>query len=267
MGDPVRLSFDSGVALLTLASPARRNAVSLEVLDRFTARLAEVRRAPTTRALVITGEPDFCSGADLNALGELLQRTGGEGLPAMHRAIRSLYDGFLAVDALPIPTIAAIRGVAVGGGLGLALLCDIRVAATDARLGATFARIGIHSGLGITAMLPRLAGYETAARMLFTGRTVTGEQAQRLGLVGDSVPADEVLPRALELAHAIAAAAPLAVREMKRTLRLAAGRDRLDLEPVLELESLAQALLGQTADAEEGIRAFLERRDPVFRGR
>jgi enoyl-CoA hydratase/carnithine racemase len=256
---------DDGVAVLTLNRPAERNAMSAELLDAFAARVDELGRDRAVRAVVLTGAGNaFCAGADFTALGDLGARSGVAGPAGGHAALRSFYAAFLGIDRLDVPTIAAVNGAAVGGGLGLALLCDLRIVARTAKIGANFARLGIHSGLGITRRLPELVGEERAAELLFTGALVDGERAAAIGLALEAVDATEVLPRALALASRIATAAPLAVRHIKRTLRACVRRD---LEPVLELEAFAQAMLMQTEDAREGIAAVLGKREPHFKGR
>ncbi|HCP45797.1 MAG TPA: hypothetical protein DIU15_07135, partial [Deltaproteobacteria bacterium] len=147
---------------------------------------------------------------------------------------------------------------------GIALLCDLRVIAEDAKLGVNFARLGIHSGLSITSLLPKLVGYEAAADLLLTGRIFLGSEAREMGLARRVVPREEVVPVAMELARQITLAAPLAVRWIKRTLRH--NTDRW-LSPGMVTESMAQILLMQSKDSQEGIQAMLQRRDPEFEGR
>jgi enoyl-CoA hydratase len=237
-----------------------------EMLDAFQAAVSEVEKNPEVRAVVLTGAGSaFCAGADFTLMPELLARTGLTGTIAFREAIPKLYGAFLTLDRLAVPTIAAVNGAAIGGGLGIALLCDMRIVSETAKLAVNFTRLGIAPGLGITALLPKAVGYERAAEMLFTGQTILGAQAASWGLAREAVPQEKVLPRALEIAEKVAAAAPLAVRQTKRTLRALSGRN--DLSAALELEALAQTVLGTTDDASEGIRAMLEKRDPEFQGR
>jgi enoyl-CoA hydratase/carnithine racemase len=222
-----------------------------------------VRADPALRALIVTGAGrHFCAGADFGSppgdTGELPATLG------LHERLRRTYAPFLGVLDVEIPTIAAVNGAAIGGGLGLALLCDLRVVAEDARLGATFAILGIHAGMAITYLLPRLIGLAPAAELLFTGRVIDGVEAARLGLANRAVPRAELLEAAKALGREIAAAAPLAVRLMKRALHRATA---FDPRPAADHEALAQALTFESADAAEGIRALLEKRRPVFRGK
>jgi len=162
-----------------------------------------------------------------------------------------------------VPVIAALDGHAVGGGFGLALCCDLRIGARGARYGANFARLGLHPGLAISYLLPRLIGVARAAERLFTGRLVDGDTAERLGILSAAVDADQVVPRARALAEEIAACAPAAVRETKRSLYRGLG---WDVRAAAYAESFAQAESLATADAAEGIAALLAKREPRFTG-
>ncbi len=267
MTDTVQVDRREHVAVVTLNRPDRYNAMTAGMCDAFQAAMADLAADRDLRAVVVTGAGKaFCSGADLRLLGELAGRGGGEGPQSMLEAFRSLYDAFGAIDQVPAPTIAAVNGACVGGGLGLALRCDLRVVADSAKIGASFATLGVHAGMGITKLLTRSLGHEAATEMLLTGELIRGERAAALGFSSRCVPADEVLPSALALAGSVAAAAPLAVRSMKRTLRHIT-RSGLDLQATMEIEAQAQVLLSQTKDAAEGISARMARRTPKFEGR
>jgi len=175
-----------------------------------------------------------------------------------------LYEPFLRVGDLQVPTIAAMNGHAIGGGFGLALMCDLRVARKDARYGANFARLGLHPGMATTFILPRLVGLPRACELLFTGRLFDGDEALAMGLVNDAEEADHVLPRALQLAEEVAASAPVAVRMMKQTLYR-----HLDWNPreAARYEAHCQSRTFEMEDAQEGIAALLEKRSPNFKGR
>ena len=165
---------------------------------------------------------------------------------------------------LEVPVIGALNGHAVGGGFGLALLCDLRIAALEARYGANFTRLGLHPGMAITYLLPRLVGASAAAELLYTGRLIDGAEALRLGLLSRAVPAAEVLPVAMQLARQIAANAPLAVRLTKRTLRRSLEWDPRD---AALYEALVQAETLATEDAAHGIDSLLRKELPVFTGK
>lgn len=264
MSDAVRVERDGAVATVVLARPERRNALSLDMVHTFEEVVRGLAEERELRAVVLTGAGRaFCAGADFTALGALAAQSGLEGPLAMHAAIERLYRAFLALDELGVPLIAAVNGAAVGGGLGIALLCDIRIVAEDAKIGANFSQLGFHSGMGITALLPAAIGYEAAAELLFTGALIRGREAVALGLARRALPADEVLPAAVALAQQIAESAPLAVRWMKRTLRTAARRD---LPEALRAEAMAQALLLQSGDAQRGVGAMLSKKKPRFKG-
>jgi enoyl-CoA hydratase/carnithine racemase len=259
MSDAVR--YEPGtIGVITLDRPDNRNSMTPELLDAFTAAIARARADVAARCVVITGTGAcFSAGADFKAV---LQRTDGPPR-APHERSFAMYAPFLSVLDVEVPVIAACNGHAVGGGFGLSLLCDIRIGAIGARYGANFARLGLHPGLAISYLLPRLVGVSRAAEMLFTGRLIDGAEAERIGLLSAAVDAAAVLPRALELARAIAASAPLAVRATKRTFYRGLEwqiRDAALTEAFAQAESLG------TADAAEGIAALLAKRDPTFTG-
>ena len=265
MSESVLFERQDHVVTITLNRPERRNAMSVEMLEAFRDGVSALEGDADVRAVVVTGAgKGFSSGADFSALGTWIGQSDLDGPLAIHNAIEQLYEAFLVLDRLEAPTIAAINGAAVGGGLGLALLCDIRIIADDAKIGGNFARLGIHPGMAISQLLPAAVGYEAAAELLFTGRLITGSEAVDMGLARRAVPADQVLTEAQALATEIAAGAPLAVRWIKRTLRNVVGRN---LDATLQAESMAQTLLMQSKDAQEGIQASMARRDPEFKGR
>lgn len=255
------------IGLLTLNRPDNRNGMTAELLEAFAAAVLQARRATFAlaesdtpiRAVVITGRgPCFSAGADLR--GQV--QTSDAALP--HERSFAMYRPFLSLLDLEVPTIAAMSGHAVGGGFGLALLCDLRLAALEARYGANFVRIGLSPGMAISALLPRLVGAQRAAELLLTGRLVDGAEAARIGLALEALPAAKVLDRAFELADAIASAAPLAVRETRRLLRAESDAAALTMA---KLEARAQSAILDSADAAEGIAALLAKRPPRFSGR
>ena len=202
------------------------------------------------RAVVLASEgKHFCAGADY-ARGD-----PGEG--------PELFDLAYLLFEQPLPMVAAVQGAAVGGGLGLALVADIRVAVPQARFSAAFARLGISHGFGLTLTLPALVGQQAAFDLLYTGRRVPGEEAHRLGLVDHLAPVDALRDRAIAVAGEIASSAPLAVASIRATMR----RPLLDgLRTALAHERAEQQRLKHTDDAREGIAAMAERRRPAFTG-
>jgi enoyl-CoA hydratase len=261
---------DGDVVTLTLHDPTRRNAMTQAMGEAFHAEVERLRGDERLRAVVLTGAPEggaFCAGGDLGMIGGHAQR--GAASPGQQRAaardnMRRFYELFLSVRDLPCPTVAAINGHAIGAGLCITLGCDLRIAARDAKLSFNFARLGIHPGMGATWTLPRLLGPALAADLLYTGRTLSGDEAAAIGLVGRAVARDEVLPAARALAQEIAASAPLAVRGIMRALRESPNRD---LAAQLAWEAEQQALCYETADLQEGLAAAREKRPPRFQGR
>jgi enoyl-CoA hydratase/carnithine racemase len=250
-----------GVLTLRLDNPSRRNALHLDMAADLRSALAAARGDASVRCVVITGTGNsFCSGADLGGLIE----AGGGNVLLRREMLGAYYRTFLDVRDMPVPTVAAVNGPAIGAGLNLALCCDLRVASESARFGATFVRIGIHPGGGATWMLTRLLGPARAAEMVLTGELVSGAEAVAAGLAGRVVPDAELSACVGELCGRIAANAPAAVRASKRALRLSLDSS---FEAVLEVEALAQAASQATEDAVEGWTAFREKRAPRFTGR
>ena len=264
MSEAVRYESRDAIGIITLDRPDNRNSMTPELLDAFSAAAARARGDDAARCVVITGTGScFSAGADFKSI---LQREGGESQKTLapHERSFAMYEPFLAVLDLEVPVIAACNGHTVGGGFGLSLLCDIRIGARQARYGANFAKLGLHPGLAISYLLPRIVGVSRAAEMLFTGRLVEGDEAERIGILSSALPAAEVLPRALELAAAIASSAPLAVRMTKKTFYRGLG---WDIRGAAFTEAFAQAQSLATADAAEGIAALLAKREPRFTGK
>jgi len=259
MSDPaVRFTAEGAIGVITLNRPDNRNSMTPELLDAFAAASAEASAADL-RCLVVTGTGScFSSGADFKSA---VQRDG-------HRAPSersyAMYAPFLSLLELEVPIVGALNGHAVGGGFGLALLCDLRVGKRDAKYGANFAKLGLAPGMAISYMLPRIVGLSRANELLLTGRLVEGEEAVRIGLLDRAVAADEVLPNALALAQTIAANAPFAVRATKAAIRRGLG---LEIQEAARAEAVVQAQSIAMDDAREGIAALLAKREPVFTGK
>jgi len=265
MGEaPVLVEVEAGVATITLNRPENRNSMTPDLMAAFRAAVAGAAADRALRAVVLTGRgASFCAGADFRGASPVPGERPDAELPDYER-LYATYQPFLEVFDLPMPVVAALNGHAVGGGFGLALVCDLRVANRDARYGANFARLGFHSGMAISHLLPRIVGVPVAADLLFTGRLVSGAEAAAIGLVHEAVAPDEVLAAARAKARAIAACAPEAVRLMKRALYRGAGWDP---RAAARAEAFAQAATMRSEDAREGIRALLEKREPRFTGR
>lgn len=253
-GDRSTICFEvqESVALLTLNRPEKLNALSqrmaVEMWDALT-RLGEAS------VLVVTGKGRaFSSGGDI---AEYAEGVGPQ------EADPTMLDVLDRLAELPIPTLAAIEGHCLGGGLELALCCDLRVAGETAQLGLPEVHRGLLPGGGGTQRLPRLIGLARAKEMMLLGDPIDARTAERWGLVNRVVPAGSALDEAVGLASRLRAVAPMAAREIKR---LANASDELELKVGIDLERAIQRSLVESADAQEGMRAFLERRRPKFRG-
>ncbi len=260
MSDAVRYARDGGVGVITLDRPENRNSMTEDILRGVEARLREAREDRGLRCLVITGEGrSFSAGADFNS--QIQREDAGRTAPERSYA---MYEPFLGVLDVEVPVIGALNGHAIGGGFGLALVCDLRYAREDAKYGANFTRLGLHPGMAVSYLLPRLVGLPKAAEWLYTGELFDGHAGARAGLFNEALPGDRVLPRAMEVAARIAGNAPIAVRLTKRSLSAGLG---WDARGAAYREAFAQALTVETEDSREGVRALLEKRDPRFEGR
>src|SRR5919206_1181827 len=234
MGDKIRLEReDDGVRVLVLNDPDKRNAIGPELREALADAVAAVATDRDARVLVVAGEGSaFCAGADLPSVFGDVDAPVGEIRDHLH----SYYQSFLAIRDLSIPTIAAVQGAAIGAGLNLALCCDLCVVGPEARLGATFARIGLHPGGGCTYFLTRAVGRQRALRILLDGETLDAEAALQHGLALEIV--DDPLEHARELARTLAGRDPDTSADIKRAVRLA---EEHDFAAVVEFEAWAQA--------------------------
>jgi enoyl-CoA hydratase len=256
-GSLVELTVSDHVAVLTLANLGRRNVLDVAMATALRESVEAVGGDPEVRCAVVTGSGAvFAAGADINEI----QDAGTEENLSYNRQLRAAVN---SVASLAVPTIAAVNGHAIGGGLELALACTLRVANQDAKLGMPEVRLGIIPASGGLARLPRLIPRSTAARLLLTGDLVDGAEAEALGVVDVAVAAESVREEALSLAGRIAAAAPLSTRAVVDALRRDTELSIAEADVRTE-GRLAQLLA--SADRREGARAFLERREPNFRG-
>ena len=239
---------------LVLQRPDVLNAMSIEVFDGLATAADEVAKLSEVRVLVVSGEGrSFSSGIDTSSLGTVAD--------APEAAIARAQAGFRKIAALPIPTIAAVRGHALGAGLQLALACDLRVMTRDASVGLLEARYGLVPDLGGTQQLPRLIGPGRAKKMIWLAERIDGDEAGRIGLAELVVEESELDKIVDEMAEALAAAPPLAVREVKRLVDLAATTD---IERGMDEEATSQAKMLTSGDFAEAISAFVEKREPDF---
>jgi enoyl-CoA hydratase/carnithine racemase len=265
--DKILEARDADVVTLRFHDPERRNAMTFAMGEAFASRIAEIAGDASIRAVVLTGSGRaFSAGGDLEMLQERAQQ--GRAQPGVARypirdAMRGFYKLFLSVRDLPCPTIAAINGHAIGAGLCVALGCDIRLVAQEAKLGLNFTKLGLHPGMAATWSLPRLVGPAVAAELLYTSRLFSGEEAARIGLANRVLPAEQILEAGQALAREIASCAPLAVRGVKRALARSADSG---IEDQLSFEAHEQAICFESQDVGEGISAAQERREPAFKG-
>ena len=254
----VTLSLDGAVARLTINQPARRNAMTEAMWEQLDMHLAGLREGPA-RALILSGSGEhFCAGADISELREQLATPAR--LRANSERIQVVQQ---ALAALPIPSLAAIQGACVGGGVGLALCCDLRLATADARFALTPTRLGLHYSLSDTRRLAGVVGLAQARQMLLTADLIDAAEAHRWGLVSELHPdANALDAAALARARAWAQASPAALRQTKRVLAHLDGS-----QPRKEAELKAEFLAAfDGPDFREGANAFLEKRPPRFVG-
>ncbi len=250
------------VARLTLSNPERRNALDRDVLDALAEVLPELDRGIEVRCVILTGAGGtFSAGYDIGDIPEESFEHDAEALVA-----HPFHAGMDAVSAHPYPVVAAIAGPCLGGGLELAVRCDLRIAAEGATLGMPPAKLGlIYGHTGLRRFIEAI-GVARTKELFLTGRVLPAERAERIGLVHEVVADGEIESAAISLASEIAANAPLASRGNKRAIETLASFPRLTAEQERELVELRRASFG-SEDLREGIRAFAEKREPRWRGR
>lgn len=250
--DDVTVALDDHIATVEFHRPPN-NFFDVSLIEQLVEAVFALDEDPGCRAVVLCSEgKNFCAGADLGPESTLIDQTD------------VLYAQAVRLYSARKPIIAAVQGAAVGGGLGLALAADFRVASPETRFRCNFARLGFHQGFGITVALPAVVGQQRALELLYTGGQVTGEEAFTIGLADRVVPAEQLRATAYALAGDIAAAGPLAVVEIKETMR---GDLAARVQHATRREHEAQQALRRTADFREGVLATSERRAPSFTGR
>jgi len=253
----IRVDVSESIATLTIDRPSVRNALDLETVTECRDALTTLSAEQSAGVLIITGggESAFVSGADIN---DIRGRGREEGLAAINSSL------FAEIERFPRPTIAAVNGVALGGGCELAIACDIRIASESATFGQPELGLGIIPGAGATQRLPRIVGLGWAKHLVLTGDVIDARQALEIGLVTALTPPGQLQIRARELAKRVLRQGPLAARLAKLALNASA---RVDLDSGLLIETLAQAICYSSDDKAEGTAAFLEKRKPKFTGR
>ncbi len=249
------------VSRIVLNRPERQNAMNEAMGDAIAAAVQQLNASSEPRVVLVEGAGrSFSAGGDFSLIGTNAARSPEEN----RRGMLAFYSRYLSILSLRVPSIAVLHGAAVGAGLCLALACDLRLAASEAKLGANFVRVGLHPGMGCSLLLPRLVGPAVASDLLLSGRLVTGEEAARLGIVNEAVPRAELAARVMERAEQIATAAPIPVAQTKATLIAPLLGE---LSNALAREAAAQAIDFTTTDLREAVTAFAAGRPPEFTGR
>ena len=255
----MQLAREDAIAVLTIDRPEAMNALDVETLGEVRDRLTELRKDDAVRVIVLTGagEKAFAAGADIKYMSGLSVEQAKEWAALGHQVGQLL-------EIAPKVSIAAINGFALGGGCELALACDLRYAASSAKLGQPEVNLGIFPGWGGTQRLARVCGLGVAKDLILTGRVVDANEARRIGLVNDVFEFDELMETTLKIAKLIASKGPLALAEAKAAINHALQGDYV---ANLEAEAEAFGELFSSKDAGEGMSAFVEKRDPSFTGR
>ena len=255
-------ALSDNVCVVTLNRPERLNALTVEVANELKAAINSAVD-DGARAIVLTGAGRaFCSGGDIREMQEIAAGKGDVGA-FFDEPLRELNDLVSLIRKAPLPIIAAVNGVASGGGCNLALACDLVFAADSAKFNQAFIKIGLSPDIGGTFILPRLIGWKRAAELMFTGEMVTARSASEMGMINGVVADAELMPQVMSLAQKLANAPTAAIAQIKRLLEASAVNN---YEAQLELERQAQVQSGKTKDFVEGISAFLEKRSPKFTG-
>jgi 2-(1,2-epoxy-1,2-dihydrophenyl)acetyl-CoA isomerase len=253
-----------GVAVLTLNRPDRLNAMSRPMLDALLEALPRLADDPAVGVVVLTGAGrGFCAGGDVKAMAEG-NELGGQTMEEKAQALRARMEASRWLHEMPQPTIAMLRGPAAGAGLSLAMACDMRVASDTARLGTAFARVGYSGDFGGSYYLTQLVGTAKARELYFTADLLDAQQALGLGLVNRVVPDARLEEETMALASRLARGPRVAFRYMKRNMNAA---ESASLKEMLDLEAWHHTRTGMTEDHREAARAFVEKREPQFKGR
>ena len=254
-------TIGDGVATITLNRPERMNAFDEEMIDLWVDALGDARQNEAVQAIVVTGAGRaFCSDGDVGSMAGRAPRSGLD----HKRWLERIHRIPLTLEQIDKPVIAALNGPAVGAGLDMALMCDLRYAAAGIRVSEGYVKVGLIPGDGGSYFLPRLIGTARALELLWTGDPIDADEAERIGLVNRVVPADQLLPSVYTLAGRLARGPSVAIRTTKRAVYQGL---RTDLRTHLDMISSHMSFIQQMEDHHEGARAFVEKRPPSFKGR
>jgi len=258
----ILLEKQDGVAMVTLNRPEKYNAFAGLMRQEIVEVLDDVAGDREVRVVVITGAGKaFCVGGDVN---EFVSGTTQALAQEVSSERHAMCKAALTINTMEKPVIASVNGVAAGGGCNLALSCDIRIASEKARFGQVFVRRGVHPDWGGIYFLPRLVGYAKAAELIFSGEVVGAEEALKIGMVNKVVPHEELAQTTRDFAERIARNAPIPIAFAKRGLQ---NFSKWDLPQALDYESYVLEVCKQSEDFMEGFSSFLEKREPVFKGK
>jgi enoyl-CoA hydratase/carnithine racemase len=257
--ETILYDLDGGVATLTLNRPEARNAISRQLLENLTSVLDDVEATSNARTVIITGAGDkaFCAGADLKERAGMSPADVTDFLATINRL-------YTAIENFRLPVIAAVNGAAFGGGLEMAMAADIRLAAESAVMGLTETRLAIIPGAGGTQRMPRLVGMAKAKELILTGRRIDAREALEIGLINGICSPEELVHQSRKLALEIGEGGPVAVQQAKAAINKGMATD---LQTGLAIESEAYARCIPTEDRLEGLKAFREKRKPVYKGK
>jgi 2-(1,2-epoxy-1,2-dihydrophenyl)acetyl-CoA isomerase len=262
MSEHLKFEVDQGIATIILDRPEKMNAFTDDMLEKWLAALEECRTNPEVRVIVITGTGRaFTTGGDIGSFSDKASQTAASVTSGLMQGAQRLPRKLAEIDK---PLIAALNGFATGGGLDIALACDIRFAAESARFAETYARMGLIPGMGGAYLLPRITGVAKALEMFWTGDWVDAREAERIGLVNKVFPDAELMQGTYAFARRVADGAPLAVQLIKRVMRLGLHGD---LPAALDLVAASMPIVRTSEDHKEAVSAFKEKRTPKFKGR
>lgn len=247
---------EDNIAIISIERPEALNALSREIVDEIDGIIEKIKADPDIRCVILHSDKNFAAGADIKGMAECDE----EGAKVF-----SFTPTFNKIEKMPLPVIAAIEGYALGGGMEFALTADIRIASKTAKMGFPEVTLGIFPGAGGTIRAPRICGEAFAKELIFTGDAVSAERAYAMGLVNQVVEEGQALEAAMKMAGRIAKRGPVAIRMVKDVITR--GVQEPDMEKAIEIETKAWPKLFNTEDQKEGMRAFIEKRKPVYKNK